>query len=88
MAKPRRQRRPPAAFSVTSLLTMGLGALAVLASMIWLALAYNHSGLLAVLLPVLPVLFSFFIEQCRNTLEVYREDEDEDEETDEEPSQT
>ena len=58
------------------LLTMGFGSMAVLGGMVWLALAYEHAALLAVLLPVLPVIFSFFIEQCRNTMEEWREDQD------------
>ena len=71
----RARRRQPPAFSVTMLLTMGVMAMAVLGGLVWLALAYNHAGLLAVLLPILPILFSFFVEQCRHTMEEWREDE-------------
>ena len=79
MATRRRKAAPKPAFSVTTLLFMGLGAMAVLGGLVWLALSYNHSGLLAVLLPILPVLFSFFVDQCRSTLEEFREDSEEDE---------
>lgn len=72
MARPRRQK--PKNLSITVLLSMGFGSMAVLGGLVWLALAYNHAALLAVLLPVLPVIFSFFIEQCRGTLEEWREE--------------
>lgn len=75
MAPTRRSPRP--AFSLATLLLMGLGAMAILSALIWLALAYEQSALLAVLLPILPVVFSFFVEQCRNTMEELREDADE-----------
>ena len=70
-----RQARPePKSLSITMLLSMGVGSMAVLGGLVWLALAYNHAALLAVLLPILPVLFSFFIEQCRHTMAEFRED--------------
>ena len=79
----RRARPEPKALSITMLLSMAFGIMAVLGGLVWLALAYNHAALLAVLLPILPVSFSFFIEQCRNTMAEFREDEDDNSATEE-----
>lgn len=82
----RRPVKPTPAHSMGTLLVIGLFSLVTLGGLVWLALVYSHEALLAVLLPILPVLFSFFTEQCRATLAELRED-DEDENPGEELSQ-
>lgn len=76
MARDPRHHPPAPSFSVTALLLMGLGALVWLGGLIWLAVAYNQSTLLGILLPLIPVLISFFIEQSKSTMAEWREDED------------
>lgn len=88
MATRTRARGEPEAMSLTSILGIGLGALIVLGGLVWLALAYEHAGMIAILLPVLPILFSFLVEQCRNAMAEMREDGEGDQDEADEPRQT
>ena len=77
-------RKPAPPMSLTSLMLMALGSLAILGGLTWLALVYAHAGLIAAILPIIPVAYGFFAEQLRKSMELSAEDDEADEMTEEE----
>lgn len=77
-------RKPSPPMSLTALMLMALGSLGILAALTWLALVYAHAGLIAAILPIIPVAYGFFAEQLRKSMELSTEDDESDETTEEE----
>lgn len=71
-------RKPSPPMSLTALMLMALGSLGILGGLTWLALVYAHAGLIAAILPIIPVAYGFFAEQLRKSMEISTEDDEED----------